>query len=110
MLHMNCAMLDTEIRKEDLYVLAVHFDEIEPYIDILELNASEKSDVRRTCQTSGTAAAMTKCLSIWHNHKLSSATFSALLTILLKLKKESVALEVGKYLKNRVDSDSNQTN
>ena len=89
--------LNLEIEESDVTYLAAHFDNVEPYLNILGLTNSEQVHVRRTANLSGNQVAMAECLSLWRHHNPSIATLRTLLDILLKLRKEDVAVKICSY-------------
>ena len=92
---------DREIQQHDLPYLASCFDDVEYYLDAMELASHEKTDVRRTVQTHGTQVGMNKCLDCWRGHNPSTSTIAALLDILFKLRKGAVASKVCEYWASR---------
>ncbi len=97
--NLNVTQLDCEIKQEDLACIAGIFDDVEFYLDVLRLESSEKTDVRNLTRH-GTHVAMNACLSIWKNHDTSSATYKALLDIILRLGKEAIAEKLCGYISN----------
>ena len=98
--------LDREIAQDDLAPVAVHFDDVELYLNPLKLTASEQADVRReTYLSRSNQVAVINCLSIWRGHEPSEATFRALIRILLDLGKEEIATKICQYLKEKVIND-----
>ena len=89
--------LDFEIEERDIIFLAGYFDNVEYYLESLELTPTEKTDVRDSKHRDGTQIAMKQCLSFWRKHNPSKATLKALLEILLKLRKEELASKVCGY-------------
>ncbi len=97
--------LDREIEQDDLAPVAMHFDDVELYLNPLKLTDSEQGDVRRENYLSrSNPVAVINCLSIWRGHKPSEATFRVLISILLDLKKEEIAIKICQYLKDKVIS------
>ena len=86
--------LDLEIEEIDVTYLAAHFDDVLLYLRVLQLTNIEQTDVRNMAQHHGNQVAMTECLSLWRQHNPSTATLRTLLDILLKLRKEAVALKI----------------
>ena len=89
--------LDLEIEESDVTYLAAHFDDIELYLNSLGLTNSEQVDVRRMAYLSGNQVAMAKGLLLWRQHNPSVATLRTLVDILLKLRKEDVAVKICGY-------------
>ncbi|XP_064387632.1 uncharacterized protein LOC135335893 isoform X2 [Halichondria panicea] len=94
--------LDREIAQDDLAPVAMHFNDVELYLNPLKLTASEQADVRReTFLSRSNQVAVINCLSIWRGHEPSEATFRALIRILLDLGKEEIATKICQYLKEK---------
>ncbi|XP_064387477.1 uncharacterized protein LOC135335830 isoform X4 [Halichondria panicea] len=91
--------LDREIEQGDLAPVAMHFDNVELYLNPLKLNGNEQADVwRETYLSRSNQVAVITCLSIWRGHEPSEATFRALIRILLDLRKEELATRICQYL------------
>ncbi len=88
--------LDQKIAQDDLTLVAMHFDNVELYLNPMKLTDNEKAGVKRDAFVSGNLVAVINCLSIWRGHEPSEATFRALIRILLDLRKEEIATQ---YLK-----------
>ena len=93
--------LDREIVQDDLAPVAMHFDDVELYLNPLKLTDNEQADVKRDAFVKGNQVAVINCLSIWRGHEPSETTFRALIRILLDLKKEEIAIQICQYLKIR---------
>ncbi len=93
--HLTTAQVDSKIRQKDISYLAVYFDNVEHYVDAMELTSGEKNDVKKCADH---REAMIKCLNIWIRKKCSQVTFRILLDMLVKLKKEEIASKVCQYL------------
>ncbi len=89
--------LDREIEQDDLAPVAMHFDNVELYLNPLKLTGNEQADVKRDAFVKGNLVAVITCLSIWRGHKPSEATFRALIKI---LRKEEIATKICQYLVN----------
>ena len=96
--HLTTSQINREIQQKNIPLLAVHFDNVEFYIYLLELTSGEQSDVRLK-KTESNHLAMIECLAIWKRKKPSQATFRALLEMLVMLKKEGIAAEVCQCMK-----------
>ncbi len=97
--------LDREIVQDDLAPVAMHFDDVELHLNPLKLTDNEKADLKREMYVSrSNQVAVINCLSIWMGHEPSGATFRALITILLDLRKEEIATKICQYLKDNVCS------
>ncbi len=90
--------LPLQIEQRDMTLVAGLFDNMELYFDQLELTDCERSDVRSSALLNGTQVGMSTALSVWKSHGSWHATYGALLDIVLKLKKESIALKLCEYL------------
>ncbi len=94
--------LDREIEQDDFAPVAMHFDDVELYLNPLKLTDNEQADVRRETFVNGNQVAMITCLSIWRGHEPSEATFRALIRMLLDLRKQKIATNICQYLKEKV--------
>ncbi len=83
--------VDCEIQQKDIPYLALHFDNVNLYVDVMELTPGEQMDVNRADTNQ---LAMIKCLKLWKGKNPAQATFRALLEMLVKLKKEEIASQV----------------
>ena len=93
--------LDREIAQNDYAPVAMHFDDVELYLNPLKLTGNEQADVRRENYISrSNQVAVINCLSIWRGHEPSKATFRALIRILLDLRKKEIATSICQYLVN----------
>ncbi len=90
--------LNREIGDGDIPYLAKHFDGVSPYRQVMELSFAEQADLNELYHKNGTQVAMTECLILWKRHEPSTATYRALLGILLRLGKLDIAHEVGQYM------------
>ncbi len=90
--------LSLEITQRDIILVAGLFDNVELYLDQLEITGGERSDVRSSALLNGTQVGMSTALSVWKSHDPWHATYGALLDIVLKLKKESTALKLCNFL------------
>ena len=88
--------LNFEIEDKDVTFLAGYFDNVEYYLDTLELTPCEQEDVKNKVPN-GNQLAMNHCLFVWKKRYLSKATLGSLLEILLKLGKEKIASDVCAY-------------
>ncbi len=96
--------LDREIEQDDLALLAMHFDDVELYLNPLKLTDNEQVDVRRdTYLSRSNQVGVINCLSIWRGHEPSEATFRTLIRILLELGKDGIATKICQYLKEKVN-------
>ena len=82
------------MQQEDIIIVFSFY-----YMDALGLSSGEQTDV---IQKADTHAAMIKCLNIWKRKTLSQMTFMALLDILVKLKKGTIAVQVCQYIYMKV--------
>ncbi len=90
--------LPLEIEQRDMTLVAGLFDNMELYFDQLGLKGWERCDVRAKALLNDTQVGMSSALSVWKSHDPWHATYGALLDIVLKLEKESVALKLCEYL------------
>ncbi len=98
---LSTAQVDREIQQKDVPYLAAYFDNVEFYVDAMELSPGEQTDVHRKPNT---RVAMIECLNIWKRKNLSQATYGALLEMLVKLKKEAIADQICQYIQVSVRS------
>ena len=89
--------LDAEIEEEHLLHLATFFDSVEIYMDMLGLTPAERSEVRYIYFREGTQVGMWHCLHLWRRHNPCAATLRTLLLILLRLRKEDIAMHLCVY-------------
>ncbi len=73
---------DREIQQKDVSYLAACFDNVELYVDALELTPGEQTDVRLKKIDSITTYSYDQVFEIWKRKKPSQATFRALLEML----------------------------
>ncbi len=92
------SQVNGEIQQKDVSYMSAYFDNVEFYVDAMELTPGEQSDVRLK-KIESNHLAMIECLKIWKRKKLSRATFRVLLEMLVKLKKGEIATQVCQYLK-----------
>ena len=90
-------LLNHEIEEKHVTYLAEYFDNVMFYVHVLELTNAEKEDIKQLVTVPGNQAAMSECLMLWKKHNPFNATLRALLTILLKLKKESIAAKLCEF-------------
>ncbi len=91
--------LDLEIEESDLFEIAAFFDNTEDYLEVLGLSPSQQSDVQQEkLRTKTTQASMKFALKIWMNRNPFGETFRSLLTLILPLKKVTVAVDICKWL------------
>ena len=96
--------LDIEIEKIDIAYLAGLFDDVELYLYVLGLTISEQVNVKKMAHLNGNQVAMAECLSLWRQHNPSLATLRTLVDILLKLRKEDVAVEICGFFYPKIKS------
>ncbi len=98
----KCQLTTTQvngvIQQKDVSYLALNYDNVELYVDAMELTPGEQSDVRLK-KIESNHLAMIECLKIWKSKKPSQATFRALLEMLVKMKKWEIAAQVCQYIK-----------
>ena len=95
--------LATMIKDEDINKIARYFGHVETYLDGPGLIPSDQADVKDIvhCQHS-TALAITEALKRWRQPNPFTATFQALLEILLDLRRGDVAVRVSQYITEEV--------
>ena len=97
------SQLATMIREEDINKIAGYFGHVETYLDGLGLIPSDQADVKDIVHSQhSTALAMAEALKRWRQPNPFTATFQALLEILLDLRRGDVALEVCQYITEEV--------
>ena len=94
--------LDTMIGEEDLSDLADCFDCVEDYLYKLGLKAGQQTDIKDLAFRCNTKTAMAEALKLWRRPNPLSATYRALLHILLDLKRGDVAVRVCQYITENV--------
>ncbi len=90
--------LNSKIRSSDIYLLATHFDDVELYLNAMELPPAEQTDVSMLRRSQGTQGAMINCLKIWKERDPFQATYRALLDIVLRLGKGETADHICRQL------------
>ena len=93
--------LDRGIEQDDLAPVAMHFDNVELYLNSLKLTVNEQVDVKNDVFVRGNHIAVKNCLSFWKGHEPSEATFRALIRILWDLRKEEIVTNIFQYLKKK---------
>ncbi len=94
--------LDTEVIEHDIYILAGCFDNLENYLDQLRLTPGQQTYIYDIAVRQDIQTAMAKALKLWRAPNPLVATFRALLTIILDLKRGDVAVRVCQYIADRV--------
>ena len=89
------SQVDHKIQQKDIPYLAPHFDYVNLYVDVMGLTPGEQMDVNGADTNQ---LAMIKCLNLWTRKNPAQATFRALLEMLVKLKKEEIAMKICQYL------------
>ena len=97
------SQLDSQIEEEDILELATHFDNVENYLVHLGLTPSQRADIRYLTFRTDTQTAMSKALRLWRESNTYTATYRALVEILLDLGKGEVAVEVCTYLSSKCE-------
>lgn len=90
--------LDREIQQQDRPTIAGFFDNVELYLDALDLTDGERTDLRQAALQHGTQIGMIRCLECWYQHNPSAATFGSLISILLTLRRANIAMKINDYL------------
>ena len=82
----------------DINKLANCFDNVESYLDKLQLTPGQQTDIKDLAIRQSTRTAMAEALRLWRQLDPFAATFRALLKILLTLRKGDVAVRVCQYI------------
>ena len=90
------SQVDCQIQQVDIPCFTAYFDNVDFYVDLMELTTGKQTDVEgaKTNQL-----AVIKCLKIWKGKNPEQATFKTLLEMLVKLRKEEIADQICQYLK-----------
>ncbi len=96
------AQLDTEILTEDLHILAGCFDNYDDFLDKLLLSPAECKDIKVKEFLNDSQSAMREALRLWQNNNPITATFRTLLAVTLKLKKDIVADNICRYIRENI--------
>ena len=91
-------LLDSQLQEKDLFPLSALFDNIEIYFVHLGLTPSQRTDIKDLAFRRDTQTAMSEALRLWREPNPYTATYRALVTILLKLNKGDIAIQVCNYL------------
>ena len=91
---------DCELKQDDLAYLPCYLDNVEFYLNAMELTDHEKAEVRSAVRVHGPHVGMIRCLECWRQHNPAAATFSALRNILIRLGKKTIADAVDKYFES----------
>ena len=94
--------LDTKIEENDFQGLADCFDCVEDYLYELRLTAGQQTDIKDLAFRHNTKTAMAEALKLWRQPNPLSATFQALILILLDLRRGDVAVKVCRYIIDNV--------
>ena len=90
--------LDSQIQERDFLKLSVYFENVESYLVHLGLTPSQQTDIKDLAFRRGTQIAMSEALKLWREPNPFTATYRALVEVLLDLGKGQVAVEVCTYL------------
>jgi len=83
----------------DCELIAPKFDSYEYYINMFDLNESEKADVQNKLTN---RLAVREILNCWRKHNSSAATFKQLLEILSTLGKQEIAKSVCEHVTENI--------
>ena len=97
------SQLDNQIQRKDLFKLSGYFDNVDTYLDHLGLSRSQQTDIKDLAFRRGTQIAMSEALRLWREPNPYTATYRALVEVLLNLKKGGVAVEVCSYLNSKCE-------
>ena len=102
------SQLATIIREEDIIKIAGFFGSVEIYLDKLGLLPSDQADIKDIVHTRNNTLAVMEALKHWRQPNPYTATFQALLEILLDLKRGDVADKVSQYIKEQIPKLKNR--
>ena len=97
------SQLDSQIQERDLYKLSALFDNVESYLVHLGLTPSQRTDIKDLAYRRGTQIAMSEALRLWREPNPYTATYRALVEVLVDLGKGGVAVEVCNYLSSKCE-------
>ena len=95
---MTDELLDMTVESIELIDLAACFDNVDDYVDKLQLYPGQQTDVKSQAFVHGTQTGMKLALKYWKEKNPYESTYRALLLLLLSLKKGDVAVRVCNYL------------
>ena len=95
------SQLNSQIQERDLLKLSSHFDNVESYLVHLGLTPNQRTDIKDLALRRGTQIAMSEALRLWREPNPFTATYRALVEVLLDLGKGEVAVEVCAYLTSK---------
>ena len=95
------SQLDSQVQERDLHKLSAHFDNVESYLVHLGLSPSQQTDIKDLALRRGTQIAMSEALRLWREPNPFTATYRALVEVLVELGKGEVAVEVCIYLSSK---------
>ena len=95
------SQLDSQIQERDLYKLSALFDNVESYLVHLGLTPSQRTDIKDLVFRRGTQIAMSEALRLWREPNPYTATYRALVEVLVDLGKGEVTVEVCNYLRSK---------
>ena len=93
--------LNTQIEEEDILNFSAHFDNLESYLGYLRLTPSERTDIKDLAQRRSIQVAMSEALRLWRERNPFTATYRALVEMLLNQGKGMVAADVCNYLSSK---------
>ncbi len=100
MIDIDHSLLKNEIEETELGFLAIHFDNVENYMQLLGLSPPEQTDVKNLV-IHGTHTAMIKCLSLWRRRDPAGATYRVLVKLLQDMRKYDIASQVWKHCQEK---------
>ena len=101
------AQLDAEITDYDLPILAACFGNYNDYLDRFGLNRADRMTLKSIEYREDFQAAMREALRYWRTPNSATATYRALLGIVLSLKKTKVAKDICKYIAEHIPAPAN---
>ena len=97
------SQLNSQMEEKDILKLAAYFDNVENYLVHLGLTLSQRTDIKDLAFRRGTQTAMSEALRLWREPNPYTATYRALVKMLLDLGKGEVAVEVCTYLSSKCE-------
>ena len=97
----TASQLNSQIQESDLLKLSACFDNVESYLVHLGLTPSQRTDIKDLALRRGTQIAMSEALRLWREPNPYTATYRALVEVLLDLGNGEVAMEVCTYLTSK---------
>ena len=93
--------LNKEIEDKDFHMLGSHFDTVFGLLEELHLNLADRANVKRRVDQESIQSGVAYALRLWQRVNPSIATFKALVSIFLRLRKGDIAIQICKYSLNK---------